>query len=254
MNMRKAGRLHYIPLAKPLYEGLGRIQTFLASPALQLEVFLHWREFGKQYLTRTRLVLSWLMLLGVHALWSFGIIIDINRFDWRWVILPVHGRSEWFFWYTCIFTGLGVYHRVTCKRDVSANLFDRGESFGLWKLLGISISGYWTICFIEPLFCFAVVEWIPCPLLKTYLHIMTVALFIKNQAEALLQELKDRGDAISMMDAEGFDAIQSEHQHKSQSPNAAVIVAPHRDCPTEETAYANLPDACQAMMKGNENL
>jgi len=215
---------------------------------------MHWKSFGREYLTRIRICIAIALLLGVLLLWHYGIQISIWRYSW--VILPQHGRSEAFLWYISLFNGLAIWNRITCIRDVSGRFFDRGIYWRCFSLFGW-LSDYWTYCWVEPLFALSVAAWLPQPL-KGWLIVASIAMFLKYQIEEIEHSLSERKHVITRTGVDEVHDIASQSRHQeaesthyassgSQSTHGQV------NCPNEEMAYQNLDSKYHEMMNRKEN-
>lgn len=243
-NTRYTGRPYYTPETSAFEKFLGRIQLYLAPLVLSIEVFLHSHGFGREYITRVRIAVALALLLVVHLLWCYGIQFDV----WKWhiVILPRHGRSEWFIWYTSLFIALAFWKRITCVREVSGLFFDRGMYRSCWTWLGLS--EHWIYCWIEPIFALSVAAWLPQPL-KGWLIAAGVAMFVKYHIEELEHSLAEKKYVITRTGVDEINQIASAtRQKRAQSTHHARTGAGRDGYPTEKMAYDNLDPKYQAMM------
>lgn len=247
-NTRYTGRPYYTPETTAVEKLLGMVQLYLSPLALSVEVFLHWRSFGREYITRFRLMTAFVLMQLVHLLWCYGIQFTVIK--WHVGILPIHGRSAWLLWYSALFLGLALWHRITCIREVSGYFFDRGIYWGCWSWFGIS--DHWVYCWIEPLCVLSLAAWLPQPL-KGWLIVASVAMFLKYQIEELEHSLSEKKYVITRTGVDEIHTIAAQgRQQKKQVRHTAAPQPSHLHYPTKEMAYDNLDPTYHDMMNRKE--
>lgn len=263
MNIRYGGRPAYQPLASPIYRFLGGIQQLVSC----LSITVEWCRYGIgfRYLHPIRVMLVLLLMLGVHFLWSQGITIRCHwEFlpygfpDWirgllpniHWVLLPTHGNSRWFLGFMALFgVSCGIHWLIALVKTVRGlplHSHDRGKAW--WHLL--QVPDYIGFAWIDPmltatfsLYC------VPDPLLRVWLIVAAVALWLRHQVEAvlLLWLRMDRGDSA----IEGGSLNLSELSGKTHNNPRIARMKPKKTtlCPTRETAYEKLTPSLRALME-----